>query len=261
MLSMLRFGSAILLALLCIPAFGWLLLVCADFSGLDDCLAPTPGWIMFAAVSSASLALPPALHAWPDLSRPAPTLVCEGFRAVLLAFSLIAVAFLAGARAFFDWMNFPAPMASMVAGNLSLTLACPLAFLSYFISRTLLPRPTPEEDTPAPMTRFGWLALGILALAIAQPWITGNASLLFHNNLDLLCTAWIILALRMVLHDHANAGFVPVWGTACLLLAVRIGNAMPFAKAPDIAIGAAIILALVWSCACLLRKESREWLC
>ena len=36
MLALLRFGVSLLLALLCIPAFGWLLLVCADFVGLDE---------------------------------------------------------------------------------------------------------------------------------------------------------------------------------------------------------------------------------
>jgi hypothetical protein len=261
MLALLRFGAALLVALLCIPAFGWLLLVCADFAGLDDCLAPRPGWIMFAAVSSAALALPPALHAWPDLSRPSGTLLRESLRAVLLSFTAFALVFLAGARPFFAWMQLPAPVTGMIAANLSLTLSCPLAFLSYTISRRLLPRPAPEEETPAPMTRFGWLALGILVLVTVQPWLTGNASLLFSDKLELLCAAWLIIALRIALQDHANAGFAPVWGALCLILMFRLSSTMPFAQAPDLAISGVLILFLVWSCACLLRRESRDWLC
>ena len=261
MLALLRFGLALILALLCIPAFGWLLLVCADFVGLDDCLAPRPGWTMFAWVSAAALALPPALHAWPDLSRPAGEIAREGLRATLLSFALFALVILAGARPFFDWMNLPAPMAGMVAGNLSLTFACPLAFLSYTVCRSLLPRPAPEGNTPAPMYRFGWLVLGILAIIVLQPWLTGNEPLLVSNKVELLCAAWIIFALRWALHDHANAGFVPVWGALCLILMFRLSSTIPFAQAPDLAISGVLILLLVWSCACLLRKESRDWLC
>ena len=261
MLALLRFGVALLLALLCIPAFGWLLLVCADFVGLDDCLTPRPGWPMFSWVSAAALALPPALHAWPDLSRPAGVLIRESLRATLLSFALFALIVLAGARPFFDWMNLPTAITGMVAGNLSLTFACPLSFLSYTVCRKLLPRPTPEEDPPAPMYRFGWLALGILALIAVQPWLTGNEPLLFPNKVELLCATWVIFALRMALHDHANAGFVPIWGALCLMLLFRLSFSLPFAKAPDFAVGGVLIILLVWSCACLLRKESRDWLC
>ena len=261
MLSLLRFGSGLLLALLCIPVFGWLLLVCADFAGLADCLTPRLGWGMFSWVSAAALALPPALHSWPDLSRPAGVLIRESLRATLLSFALFALVFLAGARPLFDGMNLPTAITGMAAGNLSLTFAFPLAFLSYTICRYLLPRPAPEEEAPAPMCRFGWIALGILALIAAQPWLTGNEPLLFPNKVELLCATWIIFALRMVLHDHANAGFTPVWGALCLILLFRLKSSLPFAKAPDLAIGGVLILLLVWSCACLIRRESRNWLC
>jgi hypothetical protein len=261
MLALLRFGVALLVALLCLPAFSWLLLVCADFAGLEDSLAPRAGWIMFSSVSAAALVLPPALHAWPDLSRPAGVLIPEGLRASLLSFALFALVFLAGARPLFEWMKLPAPITGMVAGNLSLTFACPLVFLSYTVCRSLLPRPAPEEGTPAPMYRFGWLSLGILALLVLQPWLTGNEPLLFSSKVELLCAAWIIFALRMALHDHANAGFVPVWGALCLVLMFRLGSSLPFAQAPDLALGGVLMLLLVWSCACLLRRESRDWLC
>ena len=261
MLALARFGGALFLALFCIPAFGWLLLVCADFVGLDDCLAPRPGWTIFSWVSAAALVLPPALHAWPDLSRPARVLIPESLRASLLSFALFALVVLAGARPLFEWMKLPAPITGMVAGNLSLTFACPLAFLSYTLCRSLLPRPAPEEESPAPMCRFGWLSFGILALIVFQPWLTGNEPVIFPNKVELLCAAWIIFALRMALHDHANAGFVPVWGALCLILLFRLGSSLPFAKAPDLALGCVLILLLVWSCACLIRKESRNWLC
>ncbi|MBR5881879.1 MAG: hypothetical protein IKY97_00120, partial [Mailhella sp.] len=110
-MTVLRFAAALILAALCVPAAGWLTLVCADFAGLDDCLSPRPGWMMFAAVSALAITLPPALHVWPDFSRSPRKLACEGQRAALFSFALFAVAFLAGARPLFQWMNVPAPMA------------------------------------------------------------------------------------------------------------------------------------------------------
>lgn len=260
MRSVLRFGAALVLASLCMPAAGWLTLVCADFAGLDDCLGPRPGWLMFAAVSAAALVLPPALHAWPDLSRPPRELVRESLRAVLFSFALFALLLLAGARPLFDWMRVPAPMTGMVAANLSLTFSCPLAFLSYSISRALLPHPAPDRNVPPPMTRFGWLAFAFLMLAAAQPWLTGSESLLFSSKLSLVCAAWLVLALRMAVREHGEAGFVPAWGAMCLLFVFRIGQAVHFAAPADLAIAAVLCLVAVWSCACLLRRESRDWL-
>ena len=97
MSTVLRFAAALALAALCVPAAGWLTLVCADFAGLDDCLSPRPGWMMFAAVSALAIALPPALHAWPDFSRTPRELVRESLRSALFSFALFASAFLAGA--------------------------------------------------------------------------------------------------------------------------------------------------------------------
>ncbi|MBQ4077303.1 MAG: hypothetical protein IJD65_06515 [Mailhella sp.] len=261
MMSVLRLAAALALALPCIPAAGWLLLVCADFAGLDDCLSPQPGWMMFAAVSALAIALPPALHAWPDFSRPSRELAREGLRAALFSFALFAVAFLAGARPLFTWMNVPAPMTGMAAANLSLTFSCPLAFLSYSLSRSLLPRPGPERPAPPAMKRFGWLALALIALAATQPWLTGGAPLLFSSRLSLICAAWLIFALRMALRDHGEAGFVPMWGSLCLLFAFGLGRAVHDAGTADLAIAAVLLLLAAWSCACLLRRESRLWLC
>ena len=261
MLPILRFGAALLLASLCVPAAAWLLLVCADLVGLDDCLSPRPGWRMFAVVSSLALALPPALHAWPDHSRPSRELIQESLRAVLFSFSIFALIFLAGARPLFDWMKLPPLMTGMAAANLSLTFSCPLTFLSYCLSRRLLPRPAPELPAPPAMRRFGWLALGFIVLAAAQPWITGGEALLFPDTLSLVCAAWLVLALRMALAEHGEAGFVPMWGGLCLILSFRLGLSLPFSEPADFAVGILLLILAVWSCVCLLRKESREWLC
>jgi hypothetical protein len=240
---------------------GWLTLVCADFAGLDDCLSPRPGWMMFAAVSALAIALPPALHAWPDFSRTPRELVRESLRSALFSFALFAIAFLAGARPLFAWMNVPAPMAGMAAANLSLTFSCPLAFLSYTISRSLLPRPAPERPAPPAMKRFGWLALALIILAAAQPWLTGGEPMLFASRLSLLCAAWLIFALRMALLEHGEAGFVPMWGGICLLFSLGLGMAVHSAGTADLAIAAVLLLLAAWSCVCLLCRESRLWLC
>ena len=261
MMTVLRFAAALILAALCVPAAGWLTLVCADFAGLDDCLSPRPGWMMFAAVSALALLLPPALHAWPDFSRTPRELVRESLRAALLGFALFAIAFLAGARPLFMWMNVPAPMAGMAAANLSLTFSCPLAFLSYTISRSLLPRPAPEQPAPPSMKLFGWLALALILLAATQPWLTGGAPLLFSSKLSLLCAAWLIFALRTALLEHGEAGFVPMWSGLCLLFALSLGRAAHSAGTADLAIAAILLLLAAWSCACLLRRDSRLWLC
>lgn len=261
MISVLRFAAALFLAGLCVPAAGWLLLVCTDLVGLDDCLSPRPGWMMFAAVSGLALALPPALHAWPDLSRPVRELVRESLRAALFSFSLFAVATLAGARPLFEWLDLPLPVAGMAAANLSLAFSCPLACLAYSLSRRLLPRPAPEKPAPPAMRRFGWLALAFILLAAVQPGITGNDALLFSGSLSLLCGAWIALALRTVLLAHGEAGFVPVWGGFCLICAFKLGRSLPLAEAGDLAFCAALLILATWSCCCLLQRESRAWLC
>lgn len=261
MMTVLRFAAALALAALCVPAAGWLLLVCADFAGLGDCLSPRPGWMMFAAVSALAIALPPALHAWPDFSRSPRELMRESLRAALFSFALFALAILAGARPLFTWMNVPAPMTDMVAANLSLTFSCPLAYISYSISRALLPRPAPEQPAPPSMKLFGWLALALILLSAAQPWLTGGEPLLFSSRLSLLCAAWLIFALRMALLSHGEAGFVPMWGGICLLFAIGLGRAVHSAGTADLAIAAFLLLLAALSCACLLRRESRFWLC
>ncbi len=260
MMPVLRLGTALLIAALCTAAACWLTLVCVDLVGFDDGLGPRPGWTMFASVSALALALPPALHAWPDLSRQPSELLRESLRAVLLSFALFAAVFLAGARPFFAWLNIPPSMAGMAAANISLALSCPLAFLSYTASRKLLPHPAPEQPAPPAMRRFGWLTLSFLTLAAAQPWLTGGEALIFPSRLALICAAWIIIALRMALLEHGEAGFVPMWGGFCLICAFRIGRSAPYAHSVDLAIGAILLALALWSCFCLLRTESREWL-
>lgn len=261
MIPVLRLCTALFLALACIPPVGWLTLVCADFVGLDDCLSPRPGWIMYACVSALALALPPALHSWPDLSRSPRELIREGLRSVLFSFALFALAFLGGAKPFFVWLNIPQPLTAGVAANLSLSFSCPLALMSYWMIRWLLPRPAPDADVPASMRRFGWLALILPALAAIQPWITGGPSILFPSSLALVCGSWVLLSLRLALRDHGNVGFVPAWGGMCLLCAFNLGITFPYVPVLDKIFCAILLLTAVWSCICLLHRDSRLWLC
>jgi hypothetical protein len=111
------------------------------------------------------------------------------------------------------------------------------------------------------MKCFGWLALALIVLAAAQPWLTGGAPLLFSTKLSLLCAAWLIFALRTALLEHGEAGFVPMWSGLCLLFALGLGRAVHSAGSADLAIAAVLLLLAAGSCACLLRRESRLWLC
>jgi hypothetical protein len=111
------------------------------------------------------------------------------------------------------------------------------------------------------MKRFGWLALALIILAAAQPWLTGGDPMLFSSKLSLLCAAWLIFALRIALLEHGEAGFVPMWGGICLLFSLGLGMAVHNAGTADLAIAAVLLLLAAWSCICLLSHESRLWLC
>ncbi len=259
MISVLRFCAALAAAALCIPAAGWLTLICADFIGFDDCLSPRPGWVMFSVVSTCALALPPALHMWPDTSRAPKELLREGLRAVLLAFALFAVIFLAGARPFFAWLAVPAPMTAVAASSLAPLFACPLAYASYRIARALVPIPAPEAPAPRPMRFFGRLSLILAALIIFHPWLTGGTPLLFVSRLGLFGAAWLILALRHVLLVHGEMGFIPLWGGFCMFCAFQLGTALPYLNVVELSLSSMLVLVAAGSCFCLLHSENRRW--
>jgi len=261
MIPLLRFSSALLAIMLAVPAVAWLLLICADFVGLDDCLHPQGGWLTFAAVVALAITVPPALYAWPDDLRNGKALLREGARAALLSFALFAVLFLLGARPFFHWLDLPGIMIPIAAGNIAPLLACPAMFLSYRICRALLQRPGPASPAPASMHIFGWLALLFVLSVAFHPWMTEGRSLLFTDRVSLLCAAWVFVALRQVLLVRGEGGFAPAWGMLCLLCAFRLGTTLPGASAMEL-LAASIILGLALSSSfCLLHPESRRWLC
>lgn len=261
MTSLLRFSSALLGILFAVPVTAWLTLICADFIGLDDCLRPQSGWVMFSVVVAFALTAPPAFYAWPDDLRNGKALLREGARAALLAFALFAVLFLLGARPFFQWLGLPSIMLPVAAGNIAPLLACPLMYLSYRICRALLQRPEPAAPAPKAMNIFGWLALLFILTVVFHPWLTGGRPLLFDGRNTLLCAVWVFLSLRYVLLIRGESGFVPAWGMLCPFCAFRLGSILPGASPLELAVAVLILLLALASSLCLLHPESRRWLC
>lgn len=251
-----RFFALFAFALIATPAAGWLILVCADFLSLADCLIPQPGWLVFALISSLSLVLPPALHAWPDSARSLRYIVQETGRTVLFSFSIFALFFLAAARPLFQWLNIPVMLLPLAMANLAQLFSCPLLYISYKIGTHLLPRSGPPTPRPPSMHLFGVFSLLLVLALIVQPFFFPLA-----ERLDLLAAAWRYLALRYVLSSCGNAGFVPAWGGCCLISLLDLLPAMPEAEAAQIAAAAVIFTLMLASCACLLLPSSRRWLC
>ena len=263
MIFLSRFFSLFALTLAAIPFVGWLILICADFLSLEDCLSPRAGWTAFAFLSALSLVLPPALHAWPDLTRSPRLLVKETARAILFAFSLFAVLFLLFARALFRWLALPDIMLPMAALSLAPLISCPLLYISYKIGALLLPRPGPQTPRPSAMRLFGVLSLLLVLTLIVHPFFFPHAGgpLAHAGRLDMLGAAWRYLALRHVLSVCGNAGFVPAWGGCCLISLLDMMHALPGAGAAELAAAAALSALMLASCACLLLPSSRRWLC
>lgn len=258
-----RFFSLFVLALTAIPFVGWLVLICADFLSLDDCLSPQPGWTAFALITSLSLTLPPVLHGWPDETRPLRDIVKETARAMLFSFALFAIVFLAGARPFFQWLGMPDLMRPMTALFLAPLLSCPLLYVSYKTAVALLPRPGPSLPRPRAVQAFGVLSLIFLVLLIFHAFLLPGESpapLIHTGRQSLIAAAWRFFALRHVLLVCGNAGFVPAWGGCCLVSVLEILRALPGAGIADLAVLAALFALMTASCACLLLPSSRRWL-
>lgn len=257
----LRFCFLLLVALLCCVPAGWLLLVCAELTGFDSCLAPRPGWIMFSAFCALATLLPPVLHAWPDESRPLSELVREALRAALFSFALCALAFLALMRPLRDLLGLPDLMMSTAASVFAPFIACLLACASYFICCTLLPRTDPDASPPPSMRLFSWLSLALSIALAVHPWLIGNTPPLFSGGMTSPAVVCLFLALRYALVAGGDTGVVPAWGALCLFCGFRVGTMLPDADAADLAFCALLLLLCTASCLCLLRPESRRWLC
>ena len=264
MIVLSRCFSVLVLTLAAIPATGWLLLVCADMRSLTDCLAPQPGWTAFALICALSLVLPPALHAWPDHSRPLSVILRETARAVLLAFALCAVFFLICARTFFDWLHLPDIMLPMAALTIAPVFSCPLLYVSYKTASLLLPRHGPVLPAPRSVRAFGAISLALVLMLFLLPFVRTQgigSVVLYTGGLDMLCEAWRFFALRHVIAERGNAGFVPAWGGCSLLSLLEMFRAMPGAEGADPLLMAVLAALMIAGTVCLLLPSSRRWLC
>lgn len=260
MIPALRFSAAVLIALAAVPVVGWLLLVCADFLGLEDSLSPQPGWIVFVLFQGAATTLPPAFHTWPDVSRRPRQLLREGARAALLSFALFGACFLLLARPMLDQLGLPDVMIPMIMVWLAGPTACPLAMFSYMTSRFLLPRPEPDTPAPRAILIFSRLSLLFVILLAIHPFLLEHGAVLFPDKVAMFCGAWIFLALRHVIVDRGNAGFIPAWGALCLLSAFGLGLDFPGIQARELAVMLVFLTLMITSCFFLIHPDSRRWL-
>lgn len=261
---LIRFFSVLGLTLAAIPLAGWLLLVCADFLSLADCLAPHAGWMVFALICSLSLVLPPALHVWPDHSRALPVILRETARAVLFSFCLFALLLLLLGRPFLAWLHLPRLMLPAAAMALAPLVSCPLLYISYKIASLLLPRPGPGAPAPRSVRLFATLAFVLVLMLTLMPFLLpgiGGAPVLYTSGLNMLCEAWRFFALRYVIAACGNAGFVPAWGGCCLVSVLEMIRAVPSAAGAELFLMAALAVLMIASCVCLLLPSSRRWLC
>ena len=264
MIGLARFFSVLGLTLAAIPIAGWLLLVCADFLSLTDCLSPQAGWTAFALICSLSMVLPAALHVWPDHARSLPDILRETARAVLFSFSLFALFFLLFGRPLLDWLHLPKLMLPTAALALAPLFSCPLLYVSYKIASLLLPRPGPDAPAPRPVRLFGTCALAIVLMLLLLPFLrpaVGGTPVLYTSGLNMLCESWRFFALRYVIASCGNAGFVPAWGGCCLVSVLEMIRALPSAVGADLFIMAALFALMLAGSVCLLLPSSRRWLC
>ncbi|WP_418764221.1 hypothetical protein [Mailhella sp.] len=259
-----RFFLLLALTLAAIPSAGWLILVCADFLSLEDCLAPQPGWTAFALISALSLAIPPALHGWPDHTRPASVVARETARAMLLSLALFAVFFLLCARPLLQWLRVPELMLPTAALFLAPLLSCPAQYVSYKIAVVLLPRPEPSDPRPHSIQAFGALSLLLLFILVFHGFVLSgdHASPIIHaGRQSVIAAAWRFLALRYVIAVRGDAGFAPAWGGCCLISVLDMARVLPNAGTAELAIMALLFLIMLTSSICLLLPSSRRWLC
>ena len=264
MIVLSRCFSVLVLTLAAIPATGWLLLVCADLHSLTDCLSPQPGWTGFALICALSLVLPPALYVWPDHTRPLSVILRETARAVLLSFALCAIFFLLCARAFFDWIHLPDIMLPMAAFTIAPVFSCPLLYVSYKTVSLLLPRSGPALPAPRSVRAFGAISLALVLMLFLLPFAPteGIGSAVLHTGgLDMICEGWRFFALRYVIAERGNVGFVPAWGCCCLLSLLEMFRALPGAEGADPLLMAVLAALMIAGTVCLLLPSSRRWLC
>ena len=255
----LRFAASLLTALILTPAAAWLALVCADLVRLEDCIAPQPGWLIFALAIGMCATLPPVLHSWPDTERPLREILRENSRAALFTFCIAAAAIMLTLRPFLRWLDLPDIMLPIVMMRCTLIFACPVLYISMRFARAFLPRPAPEAPMPASMKRFGLAAWAFIGTLVLQPFLLGGTPLLFDNSASLFAAGWVFFALRQELMG-GGFGYAPAWGALSLVAVMRTAEAAVHGAPAALALTAALVLSMALSWACLMHRDSRAWL-
>jgi hypothetical protein len=260
MRPILRFVATLLTAFILTPVAAWLLLVCTDLVGLENCMAPRPGWLVFALVIGLSITLPPVLHSWPDTERPLGEILRENSRASLFTFCLAAAAVLFTLEPFLRKTGIPSIMAPVLMMKTAFLFACPVLSIATHFARTLLPRPTPDEPAPASMKRFGLASAAFIVTLALQPFLLNGSPLLVGNSAALIAIAWIFFELRREIR-RGLMGFAPAWAALTLVAAMRTAEAAFHAGPIALVLTAALALCMALSWIFLMHRDSREWLC
>ncbi len=258
--STLRFSAALLLACLLVPGVAWLVLVCADFAGLENSAAPHPAWKTFSWIMATALTVPPALHLWPDRTHPLQKLFLEGCRAALFSFSVFAVLFIPLAHIFASWLHIPGIMLPLVMKTLAPFLSFPLLCISYAFARNLAPRPSPKHPMPPFGQIFGTSSFLLMMILFLYALAIPKSSSLFPPSFPPAIWALLFFCMRRALTTYGDAGIFPAWGMFCLLhLHWMI---MSFSKSDPILLALATPLAVleIFSSICLLLPSYRRWL-
>ena len=259
-LTALRFPAALVPACLLVPVVAWLILVCADFAGLENSAAPHPAWKTFSLVMAAASTFPPAFHLWPDRSRPLRELLCEGGRAVLFAFAVFALIFIPLAPLLTARLHVPQIMLPMVMKAMAPLLCCPLLWISYSFARMLVPRPAPGRPLPLPVLAFGISSFALVALLLFYALAVRESDLLFPPAFPSLVWAFVFLCQRHALAVFGDTGVVPAWGASCLLHLLWMAMILAGADTPALLLAAPMIVLELFSSACLLFPSFRHWL-
>ncbi|WP_298067782.1 hypothetical protein [uncultured Mailhella sp.] len=258
--SVLRFLAALFPACLLTPALAWLILVCADFAGLENSAAPHPSWRAFALLIAAALAFPPAFRLWPDRSRSPGILLREGCRATLLAFAAFALLFLLLAPLVTAFLPVPKIMLPLIAEALAPLLSAPLVWLSYALARALAPRPGPSSAPPPAMRAFSAASLGLTVFPFLCMLASQEAAALFPPSLPCLAWAIVIYGMRRALAVLGDGGVLPAWGASSLLHLFWLAALLPEAGNALLVMILAFAALEIFTCACLLTPSCRRWL-
>lgn len=259
MISFLRLSAALVLAFLLTPALAWLILVCADFVGLENCLTPHPAWRAFSLVAAAALAFPPVLYLWPDRRRPTQELFVEACRAVLFAFALFALIFLSLLPLLTSFLPIPRVMLPVVMRSLSLLICCPFVWMSYAIARKLVPRMCPVLPQPSAVRLFNLSSLALTTFPLLCLPVFPEGAALFPPNVSILGWVFLLFSIRCALTVLGDGGVIPAWTIACLLHVFWMIMLLPRIEGAVFILALLLITLEIFSSVCILTPSCRHW--